>query len=178
MSFDEQLPGWSDVVQIVGAAMVIYLLLIGCSRIIGPRSFSQMTAFDFAVTVAMGAIIGSTATGGVPLYGGALGMITLFTVRGVVAVGRHHGLDRWFDNRPILVMAGPRILEDRLRLAKITRRDVLEALRLAGVTSLQQVQAVVIERNGTFSVLRRGEEIDPELLESVVGAEPLQLDVE
>lgn len=106
MSFDEQLPGWSDVLQIVGAAIVIYLLLIGCSRIIGPRSFSQMAAFDFAVTVAMGAIIGSTATGGVPLYGGVLGMITLFTVRGVVAVGHHRGLDRWLDNRPMLVMAG------------------------------------------------------------------------
>lgn len=55
---------------------------------------------------------------------------------------------------------------------------MLEALRLAGVTSLLQVQAVIIERNGTFSVLRRGQEIDPELLESVVGAEPLEPDLE
>lgn len=155
-------------------AVVIYLLLISCSRIIGPRSFSQMTAFDFAVTVAMGAIIGSTATGGVPVYAGAFGMVCLFGVRGVVAVGRRHGLDRWFDNRPILVMAGAEILDEQLRRAKITHRDVLEALRLAGVTSRTQVQAVVIERNGTFSVLRQGDAIDLELVAPVAGAETLQ----
>jgi uncharacterized membrane protein YcaP (DUF421 family) len=100
-------------------------------------------------------------------------MVTLFAVRGAVAVGRHRGLDRWFDNRPILVMAGSQVLDDQLRKAKITRRDVLEALRLAGVPSLQQVQAVIIERNGTFSVLRCDDRIDAELLERVVGAEAL-----
>lgn len=66
MTFDEQLPRWSDVAEIAVGAVVIYVLLITCSRIIGPRSFSQMTAFDFAVTVAMGAIIGSTAPGVFP----------------------------------------------------------------------------------------------------------------
>lgn len=106
MTFDEQLPAWSDVAQIAVGDVVIYLLLISCSRIIGPRSFSQMTAFDFAVAVAMGAIVGSTATGGIPVYAGALGMVCPFAVRGVVAISRRHGLDRWFDNRPILFMAG------------------------------------------------------------------------
>lgn len=171
--FDDQWPEWADVAQIAVGSVVIYLLLISCSRVIGPRSFSQMTAFDFAVTVAMGAIVGSTATGGVPVYAGVLAMVCLFVVRGAVAVGRRHGLDRWFDNRAILVMAGPRILDDRLRQAKITERDVLEALRLAGVTSLEQVQAVVIERNGTFSVLREGDQIDPRLLGPVVGREAI-----
>lgn len=175
MTFDEQLPTWSDVAQIAVGAVVIYLLLISCSRIIGPRSFSQMTAFDFAVTVAMGAIVGSTATGGIPVYAGALGMVCLFAVRGVVAIDRRHGLDRWFDNRPILVVAGPDILDGQLRKAKVTDRDVLEALRLAGLTSRTQVQAVIIERNGTFSVIRTGDPIDPELVAPVSGSEALRL---
>lgn len=104
-----------------------------------------------------------------------IGMVCLFALRGVVAIGRRRGLDRWFDNRPILVMTGPDILEAQLRQAKVTERDVLEALRLAGVTARTQVQAVIIERNGTFSVLRSGEPIDADLLPPVAGSEALRL---
>lgn len=175
MTLDELVPSWAEAAEIVAAACVIYVLLIVFSRLIGPRSFSQMTAFDFAVTVAMGAIVGGTATGGVPIYGGVLGMTALFTIRALVAVVRRHGLDRVFDNRAIVVMAGTKILEDNLRKAKVTRRDVLEGLRLAGVGTLAEVRAVVIERNGEFSVLRADKRLDEELLFMVVGAEHVPL---
>lgn len=162
------LMSWSFAAWTVGSGLAIYVLLIAFSRVIGPRSFSQMTAFDFAVTVALGAIVGSTAAGAVGLPAGLLALASLFTFRGTVAVLRRHGLDRLVDNRPLMLLWDGRFQTSNLERAKITRDDVYEALRLNGTTSLDQVAAVIIERNGELSVLPRNGTIDPELLENVI----------
>ena len=149
------------------------MALIVWSRLVGPRSFSQMTAFDMGVTVAIGAIVGGVATGATPLWGGVLGLSMLFLLRAMVSRLRRHGLDRLVDNRPILVMARQEILAERLLEAKITRNDVLEALRAAGITRFSQVLAVVVERNGELSVLEHDDDYDGELFTAVRGADLL-----
>ncbi len=167
------LPTWTDALGVALASLVIYATLILWSRLVGPRSFSQMTAFDIGVTVALGAIVGGTATGATPLWGGVLGLSMLFSIRALVGHFRRRGLDRIVDNRPILVMARDRMLPELLEEAKITRDDVLEALRAAGITRLSQVLAVIVERNGEMSVLREDEAFDLELLTPVRGHEAL-----
>ncbi len=163
---------WSFAAWTVGSALAIYVLLIAFSRVIGPRAFSQMTAFDFAVTVALGAIVGSTAAGAVGLPAGLLALTSLFAFRGTVAITRRHGLARLVDNRPLLLVRDGRFHSDNLRRAKITRDDVYEALRLNGTTSLEQVAAVIIERNGELSVLPVGSPIDRQLLDNVIEGHP------
>lgn len=160
---------WSFALWTVGSALAIYVVLIVFSRVVGPRSFSQMTAFDFAVTVALGAIVGSTAAGAVGLPAGLLALASLFSFRATVAALRRHGLNRLVDNRPLLLMRDGRFQSDNLRRAKVTEDDVHEALRLKGTTRLDQIAAVIIERNGELSVLPAGETIDPPLLANVVG---------
>lgn len=167
------LPTWNDVLGVAVASLVIYVTLIAWSRLVGPRSFSQMTAFDIGVTFALGAIVGGTATGATPLWGGVLGLSMLFAIRAFVGRFRRRGLDRLVDNRPILVMARDRLLPERLLEAKITRDDVFEALRTAGITRFSQVLAVIVERNGDMSVLRADEGFDPDLLTPVHGHEAL-----
>ena len=159
---------WSFAAWTVASALVVYVLLIVFSRLMGPRSFSQLTAFDFAVTVALGAVVGSTAAGAVGLPAGLLALASLFTFRGAVAVLRRHGLARWVDNRPLMLFWEGRFQHENLARAKLTLDDVYEALRLDGTTHLDEVAAVIIERNGTLSVLRRRGPIDPELLRNVV----------
>lgn len=151
--FDDWALSVPQIWNVVLSAAVIYVALLVFSRLIGPRSFSQMTAFDFAVTVAIGAIVGTAAASTTPPTLGLVAMVALFTLRGTVAAFRRRGLDRLVDNRPILLVRDGRILEERLKAAKVTHGDVLAGIRLAGVSRLQDVAAVVIERNGEFSVL-------------------------
>lgn len=167
------LPTWAETLTVIISAVTIYVTLLVWSRLVGPRSFSQMTAFDMGVTVAIGAIVGGTATGATPLWGGVLGLSMLFTIRAVVGRFRRRGLSRIVDNRPILVMAGDRIYERQLLNAKITREDVLEALRVAGITRFGQVLAVIVERNGELSVLQQDENFDAALFAPVQGRELL-----
>lgn len=151
------------------SSLLIYAALIFLSRWVGPRSFSQLTAFDFAVTVALGAIVGSTATGGVTFIDGFIGLFLLFLIRWLVARSRRKGLARLVDNSPILLMDGPKILPEFLKRAKLTEGDLLQSLRKKGITNLDQIKAVVMERDGSISVLRAGEDFDPYLLQGVKG---------
>lgn len=160
---------WREAGVVSLAALLIYVALILFSRLVGPRSFAQMTAFDFAVTVALGAIVGATATDTARLPYGLIGLGVLFALRWIVALGRRHGLDVVVDNTPQLVMLGSEILQDHLERAKLTDADLRQSLRKAGITRLEQVEAVVMERDGSISVLRSDLPVDPYLLKGVAG---------
>ncbi len=151
------------------SALSIYAFLILFSRLVGPRSFSQLTAFDFAVTVALGAIVGATTTGGAPLANGITGLATLFLLRWLVARYRRKGLTKAVDNSPLMLMDGPKILPEYLERGKITEADLLQSLRKKGITQLNQVRAVVMERDGSISVLRADGPLDLYLLKGVKG---------
>lgn len=162
---------WHDAGVVSLAALVIYLVLIFYSRLVGPRSFAQLSAFDFAVTVALGAVVGATATDTARLPYGVIGLGVLFGLRWAVAIGRQHGLAPVVDNTPLLIMLHSEILHDHLSRAKITEADLRQSLRQAGITSMDEVEAVVIERDGSISVLASETPVDLYLLEGVMGYE-------
>lgn len=138
-SYQEIQFNFSQLGVVLISALLIYVFLIIFSRLVGPRSFAQMTAFDFAVTVALGAIVGATVTGAAPLLNGIFGLGVLFLLRWLVARYRRYGLTKLVDNSPLMLMDGPRILPEYLQRAKITEADLLQSLRQKGITRLDQV---------------------------------------
>lgn len=150
----------------------IYLALILFTRLAGVRTFSKMSSFDFAVTVAIGSLIASTIlTESPPLFQAVVAMGTLFLIQMSIATLRETSLVRnLVDNKPILLMRGTEMLEPNMRKAQVTRNDILGKLREANVTQFSQIKAVVMETTGDISVLHHeGEdhELEEELLKDV-----------
>ena len=160
---------WIGVVSGLG----IYIAVLLVTRLLGQRSLSTMSSYDFPVTVAIGAIVGRTALAKTSLLGGIVALVTLFLAQSGVSWLRNHGLMRILDEEPILLMAGPRVLHDNLRRARLSDADLLEKLRMNGVTQLDQVRFAVMERSGGISVVTGDDPVDDELLEHVIGAEEL-----
>ena len=73
------------------------------------------------------------------------------------------------DNSPLMLMDGPKILPEHLKRAKITEADLLQSLRQKGVRRLEEVQAVVMESDGSISVLKTDVPMDTYLLKGVKG---------
>ncbi len=67
-------------------------------------------------------------------------------------------------------MRGETIDHGELRRARITERDLWIALRHKGLHSVNQVAAVILEPNGSLTLLRTGERVDRRLLMGVRGA--------
>jgi uncharacterized membrane protein YcaP (DUF421 family) len=150
------------------AAIAIYLAVILATRVSGLRSFSKMSAFDFAMTVAIGSLIATAAAGQAPLATVVVGVAVLFAGQFTVAFLRSH---RWLrgalDNSPLLLMDGEQILHDNLSRARVTLDDLHGKLREAGVLRYDQVRAVVFETTGDISVLHGDGPLDHRLLRAV-----------
>ncbi len=142
------------------SALGIYVSLIIFTRLAGKRSFSKMSSFDFAMTVAVGSVLATTIlSASVSLMQGITGLAALYLIQMGAAVMRRFA---WFkqliDNTPLLLMEGPQILHDNLRKAQVTEGDLRSKLREANVLQLDQVRAVVFETTGDISVLHSKDE--------------------
>ncbi|TDN95652.1 uncharacterized protein DUF421 [Salegentibacter sp. 24] len=142
------------------SAIGIYIAIIIFTRIAGKRSFSKMSSFDFAMTVAIGSIIASTLLyASVSLLQGIVGLGAVYILQISAAYLRRYA---WFqkaiDNTPLMLMDREKILYKNLKKARVTEGDLRSKLREANVVELSQVRAVVFETTGDISVLHTSNE--------------------
>ena len=149
-----------SLIAIVLTATGIYLAVIIFTRIAGKRSFSKMSSFDFAMTVAVGSILATTIlSASVSLMQGIVGLAAVYVLQITAAIGRRFS---WFqeaiDNSPLLLMDGNNILHENLKKARVTEGDLRSKLREANVLDISQVRAVIFETTGDISVMHTSDE--------------------
>lgn len=150
--------------------VLAFAAIIAYIRLVGLRSLSKMTIFDFAMTVAVGSLLATASTASSwSAFGQAVGATgMLFAAQYVIARARKNS-DRVEDivsNESLLLMRNGVIDEQALHDSRVARSDLFAKLREANVLHLGQVRAVVLETTGDISVLH-GEELDDVLLEGV-----------
>ena len=165
------LPNYLDHIvraAVLGGLCLGFVILV--VRLIGLRSFSKMTAFDFVTTLAAGSLL-ATATSAdswTAFIQAVAGIGVLMTIQMVLALRRRasDAAGRWMENEPLMLMRDGVYLDDALRRSRVTRDDIRAKLRAANVQSMNQVRAVVLETTGEIAVLH-GETMEPELLKDV-----------
>lgn len=107
---------WNAVPMVVLSGVVTYVAILVYTRIVGLRSFSKMSAADFAMTVAVGSLFASTVSSPSPaLLLGLVALAVLFAGQWSVAWMRRRAnwISRWIDNEPLLLMAGGTMIPGR-----------------------------------------------------------------
>jgi len=142
-------------VAIILTAIGIYIAIVIFTRIAGKRSFSKMSSFDFAMTVALGSMVATTVLSkSVSLWQGVIGIATVYILQLFVAILRRFKVvQNVVDNGPLMLMDGQTILYENLKKARVTEADLRSKLREANVIRLKEVRAVVFEATGDISVL-------------------------
>jgi len=159
---------WSDVGTVMVSAVLMMAAVITIIRVSGLRSLSKMSSFDFAVTVAIGSITGSTVASSTSLTNGAVGVAALLAVQAIIAVLRRRTtFETVVDNTPVLLMRDGVMIERALSTCRVTEADVVAKLREANALDLSAVHAVVLETTGDISVLHGDGPLDPLLLDDV-----------
>ncbi len=158
------------------SAVIIYFLVIVSTRLAGVRSFAKMSGFDFAMTIAVGSVLASTAMSpSVPVPVGVTVLAVLFGVQWGLAKLRvvFPPFSKLLDNEPVLVMKEGEILEDNLARCGVTRDDLASKLREANVLRLDHVRAVIVETTGDVTVLHGDPavELSPEIFRGVRDAQ-------
>lgn len=151
-------------------ATIALLWVVVLVRVVGLRSLSKMTSFDFVMTVALGSLVAtaSQATGWGEFLQPVAGMTGLFVAQWGAARLRRASttVEKLVENVPALLMRDGTFLDDALEATRVSRDDLVAKLREANVLRLADVRAAVLETTGDVSVLH-GPQLEEVLLEGV-----------
>ena len=160
---------WENLGLVALSSVAMLLGIITYVRIVGLRSFSKMSAFDFSVTLAIGSLLAAVSMSNSSLAEGLVAVGTLLAAQAAMAVGRRRfGLFRVVDNQPLLLMVGSEMLEDNLRRARVSPDDVRAKIRAANVVNYESLRYVVLETTGDVTVVHGEGPIEPDVLHDVV----------
>jgi len=147
---------WEAVGRILVVGVLAYAALVLLLRGFGKRSLAKMNAFDFVVTVALGSILASVVVSkDVPLADGLAAFAVLLVAQYAVswASVRWAAVRRAVKSEPTLLLFQGRLLPDALRAQRVNAEEVRAVLRGHGMARVEDAYAVVLETDGSFSVL-------------------------
>lgn len=147
--------GWSGLVRVVVVGTCAYLALIALLRISGKRTLAKLNAFDFIVTVAIGSTLATVLlSSDVALAEGVTAFAILVVLQYVVAAAsaRSDRLERLVKSEPTLVYRDG-FLHAAMRRERVTADELKQAARGQRHPDLAAVRAIVLETDGTLSVL-------------------------
>jgi uncharacterized membrane protein YcaP (DUF421 family) len=143
-------------VMIVGT--LAYGTLVVFLRVSGNRTLSKMNAFDLIVTVALGSTLATILLSDrVALAEGIVAFAVLIGLQyGVTWLWvRSSAFSDLVKATPILLFFNGQYLRDQMRHARVVESELLAAVRSQGIASLKDVQAVVLEADGSFNTIGR-----------------------
>jgi uncharacterized membrane protein YcaP (DUF421 family) len=148
-------PWWEYVLR----ALLVYGFLLLVLRLTGKRQVGQLSPFDLVLLLVLSNAVQNSMNGGDNTV--SAGFVLVLTLVGVNA------LVGWLSFRSkrmeLLIEGKPQILvhngvpdEDILAREKITRHELMSAVRQAGITELAEVHVAILENNGRINVIGKG----------------------
>jgi len=142
--------------RVVVIGVLAYAALITILRISGKRTLAKLNAFDLVVTVALGSTFATVLLSkNIALAEGVLAFALLAALQFVVAWGssRWPALAGLTKSRPRALLIDGRLCHDAMRSERITKDGILAAVRGSGHGDLADIAAVVLETDGSLTVV-------------------------
>ena len=164
----------SDLIRVLLVGGAAYITVVVLLRTTGKRTLAKLNAFDLVVTVALGSTLATILLSqDVSWTEGALALALLAVLQTVVAWGttRRPNLRQFVTARPTLVLRDGEPLQDALRAERMSLDEIRQAVRSSGSGDLADVAAVVLESDGSLSVIPAKKYGAGSALEGVAGTE-------
>ena len=154
---------WESLLRILVVGVPLYVALVAFLRISGKRTLSKMNAFDLVVTVALGSTL-STAlmSKQSALLDGIAAFVLLIALQYAITWSsvRSARFRALVKNRPRILAFRGELFGEALRRERVTEEEVDAAIRESGLADLEATLAVIIETDGSISVIARRQEQD------------------
>lgn len=154
---------WASLARVLLSGVLAYGALIVLLRVSGKRTLSKMNAFDLIVTVALGSTLATIILdNSISLVNGlaALGLLILLQYLITWASVRSEAVRSSVKSEPTALVLSGRYLDDAMREQRVTRDEVEAALRDHGTASVSDVACVVLETDGSLTVVPAPEKPD------------------
>jgi uncharacterized membrane protein YcaP (DUF421 family) len=148
--------GWTDLVRVLLVGPAAYAALVVVLRFSGKRTLAKLNAFDLVVTVALGSTLATVfLSPDVSWSEGVVALAVLALLQFVVAsvTARYPAGRAVVTAEPTVLLRDGVMLDHALSQQRLTESEVRQRIRASGLGDVSDVAAVVLETDGTLSVI-------------------------
>ena len=164
---------WESIIRTLIITVLAYIGLILFLRLSGKRTLSKMNAFDFIVTIALGSTLATVMLNkNVALVDGLLGFFLLIFLQFLITYlsARYKGINELVKSTPSLLAYKGEMLMQVLKRERISREEIMAFLRKKGKSSLEPADAIVLETDGTLTLIPNLDNMESESMKPVEAA--------
>lgn len=138
-----------------GVAIYLFLLLV--FRIMGKRSLSESTTFDFVLLLIISEVTQQGLVGKDYSLTGAFILITTLISVDLVFTwlkDRFQLFGKIVEGIPLIIVDNGKALKSRMLKLNVSEEDILEAARLTfGLETMDQIKYAILEKDGGISII-------------------------
>jgi len=149
---------WESIVRTLVITVSAYFCLILLLRISGKRTLSKMNAFDFVVTVALGSTLATVLLNkSVSLADGVFTFFLLIAFQYLITwlSLRYKSISQLVKATPTLLVYKGQMLHYVMKKERVNEDELHAIVREKGLDSIQDADAIVLETDGSFTVVKR-----------------------
>ena len=143
---------------LISRSIILYILILFLIRIMGKRQLGEMQPFELVITL----IIADLATipmaeTALPLIQGIIPLITLTCIHYLICLLSRKSVTfrRLFSGKPVILLDPDGINYENMKKVNMNFNDLLEGLHSAGYFNLEELLYVILQTNGTMTIVNR-----------------------
>lgn len=145
--------------------VLLYILIIFALKTMGKRQISELQTSELVVTLLISNIAAIPMQNtGQPLISGVVPIIVLIAFEVIVSILmlKNSKFRKLICGSPIVVINNGKVMQNELKMLRMTIEDLFEELRQMDVFSLADVSYAIVETNGKLSVLKKNDKQPPD----------------
>lgn len=147
--------GGCDLAVIFIRTVMIYLLLLAVMRISGKRQIGEIQISELVTTFLISDIAAYPLTNaGIPILNAVVPLLTIIPLEIIFSflTTKCSRIKSLLDGKPSVIMRHGKIRKKEMERMRLSMDDLLCELRLKNISSVSEVDYVILEQNGQISV--------------------------
>lgn len=135
--------------------LITFIVVLLVVRFTGKRTIANLAPFDMAMVILIGEVAALPVGGVEPLYKGLIPALFLggFHMLTTAISVRSGGFERLVEGVPTMLIKDGKIIEKNLKKERVSKDDLLTALRLKDITDPREVKEAYLEHAGGVSAI-------------------------
>lgn len=148
---------YSHMESLIIRTAIVYVFILIILRVAGKRTLSEMTTFDLVLLLVISEATQQALINDDHSILGSMLVITTLVLMDILASvfsSKFKTFDDVVNGVPMIILDNGVLLEDRMKKARVSVEDILEAARSTrGIERLDQIKYAVLEKDGGISII-------------------------
>ncbi|WP_026674041.1 DUF421 domain-containing protein [Alkalihalobacterium bogoriense] len=151
----------NEIVITLLRTFIVFLVLLTMFRFMGKKELGEISLLDVVVSLMIAELaVISIEDHNISLIRGLAPIFLLILLQVILgSIGmRNQSFRKLVEGSPVMLIEDGKLIQENLQKHRYTLDDILFQLRQAKIADIREVEYAVLERSGTLSIFRKGEE--------------------